>query len=130
MRKITFAKRLKYRFDNSLSGGTASLIGWLAAITLAIILVTATILVVTGLKPEEEAAADEPVAVAESIADDDKSLSDEVIDQVNKAKDDVVATETPKEPEPYSFPEAMWQSLMHSIDAGTVAGDSGWKYRG
>jgi len=27
------------------------------------------------------------------------------------------------------FFEAMWQSLMRSMDAGTLAGDSGWKYR-
>ena len=32
--------------------------------------------------------------------------------------------EAEKKPEGYSFPEAVWQSLMHSIDAGTVAGDA------
>jgi ion channel POLLUX/CASTOR len=127
MKKITFAKRLKYWFDNSLSGGTASLIGWLAAITLAIILVTATILVVTGLKPEEEAES-EPQSVAEkTVASDDDNVTAE---DLETAKNEIAKEESPKEPEPYSFPEAMWQSLMHSIDAGTVAGDNGWKYRG
>lgn len=28
-----------------------------------------------------------------------------------------------------SFPERLWMSLMHSMDAGTVAGDNGWPYR-
>lgn len=127
MRKITFAKRLKYWFDNSLSGGTASLIGWLGAITLAIILVTATILVLTGLKPEEEADS-ESTAVAEKVTEsEDQNVTAE---DLEKAKDEIAKEETAKEPEPYSFPEAMWQSLMHSIDAGTVAGDNGWKYRG
>jgi ion channel POLLUX/CASTOR len=130
MTQITFAKRLKYWFDNSLSGGTASLIGWLAAITLAIILITATILVVTGLKPEEEADAADPVVAEKTI---DKDIADDsaiTADDLEAAKDEIAKEETPKEPEPYSFPEAMWQSLMHSIDAGTVAGDNGWKYRG
>jgi voltage-gated potassium channel Kch len=27
------------------------------------------------------------------------------------------------------FGETVWQNLMHSIDGGTVAGDSGWSYR-
>lgn len=28
------------------------------------------------------------------------------------------------------LPETIWQSLMHSIDAGSVAGDTNWVYRG
>lgn len=28
-----------------------------------------------------------------------------------------------------SFPEAIWQSLMRTLDSGTVAGDNGWNYR-
>jgi ion channel POLLUX/CASTOR len=129
MRKITFAKRLKYWFDNSLSGGTASLIGWLAAITLAIILITATILVTTGLKPEEEADS-EPIVAEKTVNADKTDDSAITADDLENAKDEVAKEEAPKESEPYSFPEAMWQSLMHSIDAGTVAGDNGWKYRG
>lgn len=30
----------------------------------------------------------------------------------------------------WSFPEAIWQSLMRTMDAGTVAGDEGWSFRG
>jgi len=30
----------------------------------------------------------------------------------------------------WSFIEALWQSLMRTTDAGTVAGDSGWAFRG
>ena len=95
MRKISPRQRLRYWFDNSLSRGTASLIGWLAMISLAMVLVSAVFLVATGLKPEEETAP---------------------------------GSETLQEG--YNFAEAAWQSLMHSIDAGTVAGDTGWRYRG
>ncbi len=83
MRKITFWQRLRYWFDNSLSGGTASLIAWLAAISLVVILISAIFLLVTGLALEE----------------------------------------------PYNLSEAFWQSLMRSIDPGTVAGDEGWSFR-
>jgi len=118
MRKITFWQRVRYWFDNSLSGGTASLIGWLAMISLAMVLTAAVFLVATGLKPEEEAAP-EPAAVEQTVEKTD-------------AKDETakVETEKPKDEEGYSFAEAAWQSLMHSIDAGTVAGDNGWRYRG
>jgi hypothetical protein len=30
----------------------------------------------------------------------------------------------------WSFIEALWQSLMRTTDAGTVAGDAGWAFRG
>jgi voltage-gated potassium channel Kch len=33
------------------------------------------------------------------------------------------------QPEEVGFAEALWRSLMHSLDAGTVAGDNGWSYR-
>ena len=62
MRKITFWQRLRYHFDNSLSGGTASLIGWLAVITLAMVFLATPVLVfmkwgpATG-EPEEPAQA-------------------------------------------------------------------------
>jgi ion channel POLLUX/CASTOR len=35
-----------------------------------------------------------------------------------------------QEPQTLSFAEAFWQSLMRALDAGTVAGDTGWTYRG
>ena len=34
-----------------------------------------------------------------------------------------------QEPQALGFAEAFWQSLMRSIDPGTVAGDTGWGYR-
>ncbi len=115
MRKISLRQRLRYWFDNSLSRGTASLIGWLAMISLAMVLVSAVFLVATGLKPGEEAAL-EPVAVENTVDNAD-------------AKDPAApGSEEPQEG--YNFAEAAWQSLMHSIDAGTVAGDTGWRYRG
>nr|HQU84767.1 NAD-binding protein [Pyrinomonadaceae bacterium] len=140
MRKITFRQRLRYWFDNSLSGGTASLIGWLAMISLAMVLVAAVILVATGLKPAEESAP-EPAAVEQTIEKTD--AKDESAKDAKDSKDETAKAETDKkdvekpaaEPEKpkeegYSFAEAAWQSLMHSIDAGTVAGDNGWSYRG
>ncbi len=35
----------------------------------------------------------------------------------------------PDEPETLSFAEAAWESLMRTIDAGTVGGDQGWSFR-
>jgi voltage-gated potassium channel Kch len=42
-----------------------------------------------------------------------------------------VAPEAPEgqESQPLSPAEAFWQSLMRSMDPGTLAGDTGWKYR-
>lgn len=34
-----------------------------------------------------------------------------------------------QDPQAFSFAEAFWQSLMRSIDPGTLAGDTGWYYR-
>lgn len=34
-----------------------------------------------------------------------------------------------QEAQVYSFGEAFWQSLMRSIDPGTLAGDTGWSFR-
>jgi voltage-gated potassium channel Kch len=34
-----------------------------------------------------------------------------------------------QEPQTLSFVEAFWQSLMRSMDPGTLAGDTGWSYR-
>lgn len=112
MRKISPRQRLRYWFDNSLSRGTASLIGWLAMISLAMVVASAVFLVATGLKPEEEAVP-EPAAVENPVGEAEKSAAP--------------GSEEPEEG--YNFPEAAWQSLMHSIDAGTVAGDTGWRYR-
>jgi voltage-gated potassium channel Kch len=42
-------ERLRYRFDRSLGRGPAALVGWLGALTLAIVLLAATVIVVLGL---------------------------------------------------------------------------------
>jgi voltage-gated potassium channel Kch len=77
--------RLRYEFDKSMSAGPVALIGWLAILSLIVIVIAAIVLVALNLAPEGQAAAD--------------------------------------------FPEALWSSLMRSMDAGTVAGDTGWGFR-
>ena len=49
MRTITFWDRFRYRFDNLMSKGAIALIGWLGLITLVLILITAFILIATGV---------------------------------------------------------------------------------
>jgi voltage-gated potassium channel Kch len=90
MKKATPSQRLRYAFDRSLSGGTVSLIGWLALGSVAIVMAATAFILLTGLAPE---AADGG------------------------------------EPQALGFAEAFWQTLMRSLDAGTVAGDTGWGYR-
>ncbi|SJM89108.1 CASTOR/POLLUX-related putative ion channel [Crenothrix polyspora] len=120
MRKITLSQKLRYHFDNSLSGGTASLIGWLALITLCIILIASSILVINNWQPASDAA---PPPISNIISPTGDSLP---IDDASLATD----TNTG-----YSFPEAAWQALMRSLDAGTVGGDAatddgnGWAFR-
>ena len=52
MRKITLADRLRYRFDNTISRGTAALIGWLFALLAALVLVSSLVVYATGVAPE------------------------------------------------------------------------------
>lgn len=84
-KRIPLSARLRYAFDTSMSAGPVALIGWLALLSLVVILIAAVLLVGLQLGPEGQAAVD--------------------------------------------FPEAMWESLMRSMDAGTVAGDTGWGFR-
>src|SRR5689334_7464014 len=35
-----------------------------------------------------------------------------------------------QEAQTFTLAEALWQSLMRSMDPGTLAGDTGWTYRG
>lgn len=91
MKKATLAQRLRYAFDRSLSGGTVSLIGWLALGSFVIVLAATLLILLTGLAPDAPAG---------------------------------------EEPQALGFAEAFWQTTMRSIDAGTVAGDTGWGYRG
>jgi voltage-gated potassium channel Kch len=85
MSKITLKDRLRYAFDNSLSRGPIALIGWLALVSLVIVLVAALVVFVFGLLPDER--------------------------------------------QEGGFFESAWQSLLHAIDAGTVAGDETWLLR-
>lgn len=83
---ISFRDKLRYRFENTLSAGPIAIIGWLAVVSLLIVLIAATVLFFTHLRPDGEASG-------------------------------------------YNYFEAMWQSMMRAMDAGTLAGDSGWKAR-
>lgn len=84
-RRNTLAARMRYAFDTSMSAGPVALIGWLAVLSLIVIVIAAVLLTGLQLAPEGQPAVD--------------------------------------------FPEAMWESLMRSMDAGTVAGDTGWGFR-
>jgi voltage-gated potassium channel Kch len=80
------SERARYLFDKSMSAGTVALIGWLAALSLAIIIVASVFIVLVGIAPEGEQ-------------------------------------------RPHDFVETGWESLMRTLDSGTVGGDSGWPYR-
>ena len=56
-------ERLRYAFDNTLSRGTIALVAWLAAITLATIVVFAVVIVATGTAPPDS----EPLSLAEAL---------------------------------------------------------------
>jgi hypothetical protein len=48
----SLGERLKYMFDKSMSAGTVALIGWLTALSLAIIIVASVFIVVAGIAPK------------------------------------------------------------------------------
>lgn len=48
----TWGQRLRYAFDNMMSRGTPALIFWLAAATLALIVMFTIVFVIFGLAPE------------------------------------------------------------------------------
>lgn len=48
-RNFTWRDRLRYRFENTLSRGTVAIIGWLAVISLLIVLIAASVLWLSGL---------------------------------------------------------------------------------
>ena len=85
MKKITWRDRLRYRFDNTLTGGTAAIIGWLALLSAVVVLFVALIVWLARIGPAGE--------------------------------------------EPMSLGEAMWASLMRTLDPGTMGGDTGWNFR-
>ncbi len=77
--------RLRYEFDKSMAAGAIALMGWLALISLIVIVLAGVFLALTGIAPEGG--------------------------------------------EPVSFIEAAWESLMRTMDAGTMGGDVGWSFR-
>lgn len=52
MSKASFADRVRYASDNAFSKGTIVLIGWLAAITVAVIVIIAFVVRLTGIAPD------------------------------------------------------------------------------
>jgi voltage-gated potassium channel Kch len=83
----TLRQRWQYFFDDLMSRGPAALIGGLAIVSLALILVAALVITIGG----------------QLLA--------------------------PATGEPPGFIEAAWQSLMRTLDAGTMGGDEGWPFR-
>jgi len=77
--------RLRYEFDKSMAAGPVALIGWLAVVSLLIIIFAGLFLAVTGIAPDGG--------------------------------------------EALGFLEGFWASLMRTLDAGTMGGDTGWSYR-
>lgn len=84
-KQITFSDKLRYNFDRSMAAGPIAMIGWLALVSLGLILLAAVILTLVGIKPEGS--------------------------------------------ENLSFIEAAWESLMRTLDSGTMGGDAGWGFR-
>src|SRR6218665_1834934 len=78
--------RLRYEFDKSMAAGPIALIGWLAGISLIVIVLAGLFLAITPIAPEGG--------------------------------------------EPVGFLEGAWESLMRTMDAGTMGGDMGWSFRG
>lgn len=85
MGKVSWQDRLRYKFDNTLSGGSAAVIGWLAALSVAVILTISLLVWLGQIGPSDE--------------------------------------------EPMTLSEAIWASLMRTLDPGTMGGDTGWRFR-
>jgi voltage-gated potassium channel Kch len=77
--------RLRYRFDSFMSRGTIALIAGLGAISMAIIVVAAAVITLSGVRQEGTGR--------------------------------------------IGFGEAGWESLVRTLDAGTMGGDTGWGFR-
>jgi len=85
--RFTWRQRARYRFDATMSRGSGALVGWLALVTVVLIVVFSLITLIGGLSPRNEAG-DEP-----------------------------------------GFIRQLFNTLLHSLDPGTVAGDAGsWKF--
>jgi hypothetical protein len=54
VRTITTGQRLRYWFDNTMSRGTIALIGWLAVVSLIMIIVVSLLVALLGIAPSED----------------------------------------------------------------------------
>src|SRR5688500_9619056 len=77
--------RLRYEFDKSMAAGPIALIGWLAVLSVILIVIAGAVIVIFGITPEGGG--------------------------------------------PLAFGEAVWASLMRTLDSGTMGGDAGWGFR-
>jgi voltage-gated potassium channel Kch len=84
-RRNSWGARLRYEFDKSMSAGPIALIGWLAVLSLIVIILAGAIIALLRITPDGGDA--------------------------------------------LGFVEAMWASLMRTLDAGTMGGDTGWTFR-
>jgi voltage-gated potassium channel Kch len=84
-KRNSLSARLRYAFDTSMSAGPIALIGWLAVLSLVVIVVAGAIIALLRITPDGG--------------------------------------------EALGFVEAMWASLMRTLDAGTMGGDTGWVFR-
>lgn len=84
-KRNSLGARLRYAFDRSMSAGPIALIGWLALVSLIVVLLAAVVLALAGIAPEGG--------------------------------------------QPLDFSEALWESLMRTLDAGTMGADAGWAFR-
>ena len=92
MRNATLREKLRYRFDNSMAKGPVALIGWLALVSLAMILFVAALVSLFGVAPEGISTTGE-------------------------------AAGRP------GYVDLAWLSLMRTLDAGTMGGDTGdWTF--
>jgi voltage-gated potassium channel Kch len=87
-RTVSWRDKLRYRFENTLSRGPIAIIGWLALLSAAIVLLAAATLALLGIGTDP--------------ADPGSQLG---------------------------LVEGAWQSMLHSMDPGTLAGDTGWTLR-
>ncbi len=78
-------RRLRYEFDKSMAAGPIALIGWLAVLSIVLIIIAAAVIALLHIAPEGGDA--------------------------------------------MGFGEAMWESLMRTLDSGTMGGDAGWSFR-
>ncbi len=52
-KRYSLKDKLRYSFENTLSKGTVAIIGWLALVSLFIVSIAATIIALTGIKPDD-----------------------------------------------------------------------------